>query len=240
MRAIHLSCFIVLTCATVAGAGQMRSALPNDSDPAKTYIVEMRAKPWSTIFEWLTDQTGMPFVSKYPPPPGTFNFISQKGRRYTLGELIDLINDGLAAHRYVLLRSPTCFRLIPADERIDKTLLPHVRLDELPARGHSEYVEVVLPLRLLSADEYAFEVKKMMGPFGDVVVLRQGNRLLLHDTAGSLRRILSLTKDMDESDTRTFTLERYSATNAAELLRRVIVETINNPVELKTPGRARP
>src|SRR5262245_66235892 len=93
---------------------------------------------------------------------------------------------------------------------------------------------------MLSADEYAFEVKKMMGPFCDVVVLRQGNRLLLHDTAGSLRRILSLTKEMDESDTRTFTLERYSATNAAELLRRLIVETIGNPVELTTPGRAQP
>lgn len=233
----QLMCVSIVSCTDASVAAQPRSADAKAIDTPKKYVVEMRAKPWTTIFEWLTDQTGMPFVSKYPPPPGTFNFIAKTGQRYTLGELIDLLNDGLAAHRYVLLRSPTCFRLIPADERIDKTLLPHVRLDDLPARGHSEFVEVVLPLRLLAADEYAFEVKKMMGPFGDVVVLRHGNRLLLHDTAGSLRRIVSLTKEIDETNTRTFTLDRYNAFDAAELVRRLILEISGNPVELKTPGR---
>ncbi len=214
-------------------AGQARPFEAKPNLTAKTFVIEMRSKPWAAIFEWLTDQTGMPFVSRIPPPPGTFNFIAKAGRRYTLGELIDLLNDGLAAHRYVLLRSPTCFRLVPADERIDKTLLPHVRLGDLPERGHSEFVELVLPLGFLNAEEYAYEVKKIMGPFGEVVVLRVGNRLLVHDSAGSLRRIVALTKEIEEVQTRTITVEGYSAVSVAELLRRIVPEMSGTPVEVK-------
>src|SRR5262245_55950360 len=117
----RLLCCLSLGLVTGAGnhlaAGQVRTER-GDSEVSRTYLMEMRAKPWAQIFEWLTDQTGVPFVSKVPPPTGTFTFIAKKGQRYTLGELIDLLNDGLAAHRYVLLRSRTCFRLIPADEPV--------------------------------------------------------------------------------------------------------------------------
>jgi hypothetical protein len=227
----------VLVVASGVAGGQIRNesaATGRSSDvKGKTFLVEMRAKPWATNFEWLTDQTGMPFVSKIPPPPGTFNFIGKAGQRYSLGELIDLLNDGLAAHRYVLLRGPTCFRLLPADERIDKALLPHVSPSELPNRGHSEFVEMVLPLRFLNAEEYACEVKKMMGPFGEVVVLRTANRLLVHDTARSLRRILDITKEIEEVQARTITVEGYSAVTVAELLRRLVPQMYGNPVEIK-------
>ena len=232
----HAVVIVILSCLGASAlAGPPRAPQVREGATAKTYVVEMRAKPWSTIFEWLTDQTGLPFVSKYPPPTGTFNFIAKASQRYTLGELIDLLNDGLAVHKYVLLRSPTCFRLIPADERIDKTLLPLVKLDELLMRGHSEYVEVVLPLNVLSAEEYAFEVKKMMGPFGDVVVLRHGNRLLLHDTAGNLRKVLALTQDVEESETRTFTIQGHNTGDVAEMLRRVVPQMIGNRVQVKKP-----
>lgn len=237
MRCCTLGLVSVLVVASGVAAGQIRNesaAAGRSSDTkGKTFLVEMRAKPWATIFEWLTDQTGMPFVSKIPPPPGTFNFIGKAGQRYSLGELIDLLNDGLAAHRYVLLRGPTCFRLLPADERIDKALLPHISPSELPDRGHSEFVEMVLPLRFLNAEEYAYEVKKMMGPFGEVVVLRMGNRLLVHDTARSLRRIVDITKEIEEVQTRTITVEGYSAVTVAELLRRLVPQMYGNPVEIK-------
>jgi hypothetical protein len=204
---------------------------------ARTFAIEMRAKPWFGIFEWLTDQTGMPFVSKIPPPPGTFNFIAKAGQRFTLGELIDLLNDGLAAHRFVLLRSPTCFRLVPADEPIDKSLVAPIPLGELPERGHSEFVEIVLPLSSLNAEQYAYEVKKMMGPFGEVVVLRMANRLLMHDRAGSLRRIVALTKEIEDVQLRTITVEGYSAISVAELLRRLVPEMSGNPVHIKSLGK---
>lgn len=215
--------------------GQVRTTEPKVAP--KTYLVEMRAKPWTTIFEWLTDQTGTPFVSKHKPPPGTCNLITKAGQRYSQGELIDLINDALAAHQYVLLRSPTCFRLVPADERIDKSLLPHVRLEDLPERGHSEFVETVLPLRFMSAEDYAQEVRQMMGVFGEVVVLRQGNRLLLHDRAGKLRQIVALTKELEEAQTRVYTLDRVSATRVAELLRQLMPEVGNHPVIVHPPGK---
>src|SRR4051812_17123688 len=44
----------------------------------KEIAFEMRAKPWATVFEWFSDQTGMPFSSQYAPPSGTFTFINPK------------------------------------------------------------------------------------------------------------------------------------------------------------------
>src|SRR6266498_5355670 len=54
----------------------------------KMIAFEMRGKEWRTVFEWLADQTGMPYASPYPAPTGTFTFINPtvngKPREYTL------------------------------------------------------------------------------------------------------------------------------------------------------------
>jgi hypothetical protein len=116
-------------------------------------------------------------------------------------------------------------------------LPPFPPLGELPERGHSEFVEIVLPLSSLNAEQYAYEVKKMMGPFGEVVVLCMANRLLMHDRAGSLRRIVALTKEIEDVQTRTLTVEGYSAISVAELLRRLVPEMSGNPVQIKSLGK---
>src|SRR5438132_131851 len=36
-----------------------------DEKPLPTYAFEMRDKPWGAVFEWLTDQTGIPVVTNY-------------------------------------------------------------------------------------------------------------------------------------------------------------------------------
>ena len=78
-----------------------------------------------------------------PPPTGTFTFINPKGadgkpKTYTIPEIIEIINDGLAP-RYTLLRRNTGFRVVPADVPIDKELLQQVTREELarpwPQRG---------------------------------------------------------------------------------------------------------
>src|SRR5262249_20620489 len=97
----------------------------------------------------------------------------------------------------------------------------------------SEFVEMVLPLRFLSAEEYAYEAKKMMGPFGEVVVLRMGNRLLVHDTARRLRRILALTKEIEEVQTPTIMVGGYSGVTGEDMLRRRVTQMHGNPVEIK-------
>src|SRR5438132_8553666 len=68
----------------------------------KAFTFEMRAKPWSAVFEWLTEKTGREFVSPVSPS-GTLNFIAPKGKKYSIPQIIDIINDGLLKEKWVLL-----------------------------------------------------------------------------------------------------------------------------------------
>ncbi len=116
----------------------------------KLYTLEFRAKPWSSVFEWLVDKTGLPMVSTHVPT-GTFSFIAPAGRKYSMPEIIDIVNEGLLAHKYVLLRRPSSFVVVPADEKIDPALIPLIHLNELPERGDTEIVRVAVPLKRLLA-----------------------------------------------------------------------------------------
>jgi type II secretion system protein D len=165
----------------------------------KTLAFEMRDKPWSSVLEWLSDQTGLPVITTYKPT-GTFNFISPKKQQYTIPEIIDILNEALLAQKYLLIRRDQSFTLVPADEKIDPAILPRVRVDDLGHRGNTEMVSVVLPLTSLVAEDLATEVKKMMGPFGEVVAMAKANQLVLQDTVGNVKRIVKTIKDIEENE----------------------------------------
>jgi RNA polymerase sigma factor (sigma-70 family) len=166
----------------------------------KAYTFEMRDKPWAAVFEWYADVSGLPFVGNVKPT-GSFTFVSPRpGRRYTLAEITDVLNEALLAQKFILVRRPASFTVLPADERVDPTLLPQVPLDDLEKRGRTELVRVALPLKALSATDLGPEVKKMLGPFGEVVVLPRSNQLLLQDTAGTLRRALRTVQELEAKE----------------------------------------
>jgi hypothetical protein len=166
---------------------------PND----KTYAFELRDKSWASVLQWYSDITGLPYVGTYKPK-GTVNFMPPKGKRqYTLTEITDLLNELLLAQKYILIRRDHSFTLLAADEKIDPSLLPRVRPDDLTRRAKTELVTVLLPLARLNAEDIGPEVKKMLGPFGDVVVLKKANRLLLLDTAGNLRLVVRTIQEIE-------------------------------------------
>src|SRR5262245_13398630 len=101
-----------------------KQAAPSDKE--KYYLIELRGKPWQGVFDWLSDQTGLPFISskgQQPAPTATFNLTVPKGKEakkyYTMPEIIDIINEGLLAEKYVLIRRASAFTVVPADEEID-------------------------------------------------------------------------------------------------------------------------
>ncbi len=144
----------------------------------------MRGKPWPAVFEWLTDKTGRDFISSNAPS-GTFNVITQKGRKYTIPQIIDIINDGLLKEKWVLLNRGTSFTLVPADEKIDPALVPRIPISELGEHGNTEIVSTVYQCKSLVAEDSAPEVKKQMGPFSEVIVLHKANQLILQDAVGN-------------------------------------------------------
>src|SRR5947209_7672146 len=81
----------------------------------KLYNFEFRDAPWKRVLEWLSDQTGLPIITVYKMPTGTFNFIAPrdangKPKQFTLPEIMDMVNGALQANKdnsYIIIRTPT-------------------------------------------------------------------------------------------------------------------------------------
>jgi hypothetical protein len=237
----------LLACSLVresAAQESPRRQLAQQAPGDQAFTFEMRGKPWAAVFEWLTDKTGTVFIPK-DIPTGTFNFIAKKGQKFTIPQIIDIINDGLLLQKYVLINRRTSFTVVPADQEIDPFLLPRVALDELAKHGRTEIVSTIVTLKTLTAEDVAGEVRRQMGPFGKVVPLAKLNRLVLQDTVGSLERILATLVEADQpvgqspANMQVITLDRAGGATMAEALRRIMSEMRpQNPVRIVAPGGA--
>ena len=213
---------------------------------------EMRAKPWGTVFEWFSDQTGMPFSSQYPPPTGSFTFINPKDlktgkpRAYTLAEIFDVINELLQnQHKHTLIRLDSTLTMIPVDAELKGARGFSVTLSELNECARSEIVEIVLKLDgSYNAEEFAPEVKRMLGDFARVTPLPVTNQLIIRADVASLRRNLTIIIPANPENARTFTYKCvYVRASAAEAMiakslgtAKELVKVADNPM----PGNGRP
>ncbi|MFM7151377.1 MAG: hypothetical protein ACKO23_16195, partial [Gemmataceae bacterium] len=167
----------------------------------KLHAFNMDKKPWGSVFAWLSERTGKPVIASAAQPTGTFSFTSPPGKRYSIPEVIDIINDGLlgnsATQKFYMINRERNFTVVPADEKVDPALLPRILPEDLEERGRTELVQLIMTLKALDAEQQAPEVKRMMGPFGEVSALTASNSLLLQDTVSNLRRI-KRTLDLQE------------------------------------------
>lgn len=216
--------------------------------PTKKFKIEYRDQPWDKVLEWLADQTGMPLISTLRPT-GTVNFIAPRDangqpREYTLPEVIDILNELMQAQKYHLLRRQASYTIVSADEKIPPELVMRVNRDDLKHFGKTEIVSLVQPLEVFNADEFAPEVKKMMGPFGEVVIISRANALLLQDTVGNLNVILKFIDDTEKNEkvaaqTYVHKCIWIRAKEAEAKLREAIGET-KEEVQIKTGDQSRP
>jgi len=185
------------TSGPLARAHQPEKAPPPAPKDVR-YKLEMRGKtPWEAVFQWYAKASGLPYIDGFKPA-GWFTFTpSEPERRYTLQEITDFLNDSLLTQKLILVRRPTSFTVLVADEKYDPTLLPQVRVEDLASRGRTELVRVMLPLKAVQAKEVRADVQKLLGQFGNVEVLEKGNQLLLQDLAGNLQRIHQTIKEIE-------------------------------------------
>lgn len=202
-------------------------------DGERRIAFEMRKKPWHEVIEWLVDQTGLNYISNQAPPTGSFNFISPRGATFSGPEVIDIINDGLLQHQYVLIRRPRSFTILPADQKIDPANIARIPIADLPKRGTTEIVQILATLQGLDAAEYAADVKRQLGPLGSVAALPIANQLILQDTAHNLSRILETIDGIERSknDLATFAHKcvYVKAHTAEQILRDLLGEAA--PIE---------
>jgi type II secretory pathway component GspD/PulD (secretin) len=235
-RSFFLAVLVVLGGLAI-GTSSGQSGKNDKADKAdnkfdgKKYKFSMDGKPWPAIFTWLSDETNKPVISVYKPT-GTLNFVGPSGREYTIPEIIDIINEGLLSNsqtqKYYLINRDRSFTLIPADEKIDPQLIPRIKPEDLDKHGTTELVSIVLPLTMLVADEVAPQIKKIMGPFGEVVPMTHTgvNNLVMIDTVGNLKQIRQMITDIDNktdsTDSYSKTLKWVQVREAEHILQKVL------------------
>ncbi len=202
----------------------------------KTYQIKMEGKPWAAVFSWLSDETGLNVVRSFTPT-GTFTFTSPAGKRFTLPELVDIINEGLLSNestqRYLLIRRDRNFTLVRADEKINPDLLPKVSPADLDSHGNTEIVQCNVTLLSMDAETNAPKFKKLMGDFAEVIPM-PGNRLVLQGTVGNIKIVL---KEIDESEkgnaatSYSHKCKWVQARDAERMLRRLLGDTTPEPTQ---------
>jgi type II secretory pathway component GspD/PulD (secretin) len=173
------------------------AAPPLTPEHVKTSTFEFRAVPWGTVFEWLSDQTGLAVVS-HVKPTGTFTFVPPRpGKKYAIPEIIGILNCALARQNLELIRKKRMMVIAEMDVQPEK--LVFVPVEDLQECGKTEVVSTVIHLRLLKANAVALKIMKMLGPRGEVAVVAKSNNIVLLDEAGNLQRIYRVIKNLDQS-----------------------------------------
>ena len=167
--------------------------------PEKTVTVSWDNAPWQEVLDAYGKDTGLILVTTVRPtgsvtikPPGA-------GRKFTLAEVTDLLNEAMIPQKFMIIRRQASFYIQPADEKIDPTLLQRIDHSELPKRGKTEVVLCnVGPFKAISASEVMPEVDKMLTPFGRAVLLTNANAIQVMDTAGNISRIQKTLEDYEK------------------------------------------
>lgn len=209
--AATLVAFCSIALITLTAWGQEGPAKAPARDGLKPLAFEFRDTPWDKVLDWLADNSGgMPIVSNIKPP-GTFNFVSPGGKKYTLPQIIDILNRSLIKDKILIIRGSTNFTVISQEDAltIDTTILPNITIDELdigkPADqqkyGSSELVQITFTLNNLSVEEGEANLTSRKGPFGRFMKIPKANMLLVTDTVGNLRYMKQLLDVIDPSTT---------------------------------------
>jgi general secretion pathway protein D len=209
---------------------------PEGEEPEKKYEFRMEGKPWKAVFELLTSLTEKPVMGPYVPT-GSLTFIGPPGKKYSVPDIIDIINEGLltneSTQRYYLINRGRSFTLVRAGEEIPPELLPRITVDDLSKHGNTEVVQVVFPLHNLEAEDLEAEVTKMKGPFGKVTAMASANQLVLQDTVANLKRIIKTIERVesntsDRADSYSHECKYIQARKAAQILK----DLLGDPEEI--------
>jgi hypothetical protein len=174
--------------ANAARLGQVAAVLQRleELGPADRIGLRFHEASWSKVFTWFVEQIGRPIITNFKPR-GMFSFAPPDPRRsYTAVEVFDLFNEGLRRDGYALLCRRKSLRLVLLERPEEKQ--QWIRFECLRTLDEEKFAQVAIRLRAPKAEKVAPQVKKMLGPEGEVGVERR-NELVLLDAAGNLRRV---------------------------------------------------
>ncbi len=170
-------------------------ATPPDEKPKpaaepKKYSFQFKDVPWDDVLAWYAKTSRLtPILTVKPTGKLTFT-PPTPDRQYVLGEITDVLNEAMAPQKLLLIRRLATFVIVPRDGKVDTALVPRIDASELPQRGKTELVQVLIPLSTLTMEDTVPEMKKLLTPLGSIRA--RGNQLMVTDVAGNVRRIYQM------------------------------------------------
>lgn len=199
--------------------------LPASKDATVSFVFD--EKPWKSVLEWFAKESGLVFYSTSGGmPQGSLTLKTDPSRKYTISQVVDMLNEALAPQNYIIVRRSQTFTVLPADAKLPKDLLPKITLEELQKKGDTELVEVTYTLKFTSPDEIVTQLQKRKGPFGEIYPLGT-NQIILQDTAKNVRIIIKDLEHLENTtnDALTYVCKYIKVTTAADLLKNLLSDS---------------
>jgi hypothetical protein len=181
----------------LAAAQPPQIGVPETKPPAPTsYAFAFDNARWFNVLEWFSEITQTPLCCPFRPA-GTFTFVPARAgrgdRRYTLTEIIDIINEAMARQRFVLVRRQALFSIYANDEPFDPSIGKVVSREELFGGGlaKSEPVRFIYRPGNVEVNALVACVKTRLGPAGQAIPDDEANALVLIDTVANLRAVVA-------------------------------------------------
>ena len=191
-----------------------------DHAEAREISFNFSETPWEEIARWLAE-IGKKSLLVEAKPSGTFTYFDN--RKYTFNEALDVINSVLLTKGHILLVRNNFLILADLKEGIPPHLVERADVKDLPKRGRTELVKVLLTLKGLVSDEAKKEFESMSSPYGKIISLPSTNQLLIVDTAQNVQQIVGLIEELEgdegKADLRAFPLKNVSARDIERVIR---------------------
>lgn len=192
-----------------------------------------RYAPWSDVLKLFAEAAHLT-LDLNDVPPGTFNYYDEKS--YSVRDALDVLNGYLLPKGYVLIRRDQFLVSLNIDNGIPPSLLPTIRVEDLPKHGKNELVIVDVPVEGHEVDKVVGEVKELVGPWGKVAAIKNLNSLNITDTGSNIARIVYLLKQGQPQSPgelfRAISLKHITATDAEKTVRRLF--GLNPPMNSST------
>lgn len=198
--------------------------------------------PWSDVLKLFADAAGLTLNIR-DLPPGAFTYYDDQ--RYTPTEALDLMNRYLLQEGYILVRHDQFLTVFNVENSIPPNLIETVEPEELPRRGGTELVRVVLPVGDRGASRTAEEIRDLLGPQGSVIPLDSAGSVVVTDLVDNLIRVQSLLAPPPQAAPgdltfRSFPLRHVHAAEVADTVRELFGQQkgIQNVADAREQARA--
>lgn len=219
-RTLVVAFALAIPCLILAQEQPAPPTAPAETSIPKEITFNFSEVPWEEVARWLAD-IGQKSLLVEAKPEGTFTYFDK--RKYTFPEALDVINSVLLTKGHVLLVRNNFLILADLKEGIPPHRVEYVEVADLPTKGRTELVKVLLTLKGLVAAEAKKEFESMSSPHGKIINLDSTNQLLIVDTAQTVQQIVDLIQELEgdqgSADLRAFPLKHVSARDIERVVR---------------------